>query len=148
MSKKNIALIALFLVLLVIYIFNFTNLFAKRNLEIATRIRPEIARHGRTRTMVPVGNSVSFLFNGKYQLTSIKVVEEADMKTNKYPHALWCLITESNSIPTKAISYGIPVKGMKPEFEKARPEALKPNVPYILLVEAGKLKGQTSFQIK
>ena len=50
--------------------------------------------------------------------------------------------------PIKAIVYGYPVKGMKPAIERTRPEPLQPNVPYVLFVEAGKVKGQTNFFTK
>ncbi len=149
MSKKNIALVAVLVVLGAIYIFNFTNLFREPKIEITSRVRPQVNnRRGRNGQAPAVGNSISFLLNNKYELTSVKVVEEGDAKTNKYPHALWHLITNSNSVPTKAIFYGVPVQGMKPEFAKTQAEPLEPNVSYRLLVEAGNLKGQISFTIR
>ena len=132
-----------------IYIFNFTNLFHERRMEITTRIRPQLTRRGKGNAPAPPSNnSISFFLNGKYQLTSVKVVEENDFKTNKYPHAIWHLISQSNSVPTKAIFYGVTVDGMKPEIEKTKAEPLQPNVPYVLLVEAGDLKGQSTFRIR
>ncbi len=149
MSKKNIALILVLLALGTIYVFNFTNLFREPKIEITTRVRPQFTRRGRGNAPPPpAANSISFFLNGKYQLTSVKVVEESDFKTNKYPHAIWHLISESNSVPTKAIFYGMTVAGMKPEIEKTKAEPLQPNVPYVLLVEAGDLKGQSTFRIR
>ena len=37
-----------------------------------------------------------------------------------------------NSIPTKGIMYGMPVRGMKPKKPKARAEVLEPDVTYRL----------------
>ncbi len=145
MSKKNIGLLLLLGVLGAIYIFNFTSLFQKTEMAITSRLRPETS--GRRGKGAVVGNSISFFLNRKYQLTSLKVVEESDFKTNKYPHAIWHLISESNSVPTKSIIYGAPVQGMKPKVEKIRPEALQANVSYVLMVEAGDIKGQTTFQV-
>ena len=149
MSKKNIALAALLVVLGVIYVFYFTNLFRQPKIEITSRMRPQFNnRRGKNAPAASVGNSISFLLNKNYELTSVKVVEESDAKTNKYPHAIWHLISESNSIPTKSIFYGAPVQGMKPEFAKTEAEPLQPNVSYLLLIEAGNLKGQTSFKVR
>ncbi len=147
MSKKNIAMLLLLLTLGAIYVFNFTDLFRTPTLEITTRIRPQISRKGKNAS-VPMANSISFLLNGKYQLTRVKVVEENDFKTNKYAHPLWHLISESNSVPTKAIFYGQPIAGMKAEIAKTKPENLRPAVSYVLFVEANDLKGQTSFKIR
>lgn len=149
MSKKNFALLALLAALGAIYVYYFTNLFRQPVIEIVSRIRPQInQKRSKREPLVPAGNTISFLFNGKYELTSVKVVEEAEAKTNKYPHAVWRLISDSNSVPTKTLFYGVTVNGMKTEFAKSRPEPLQPNVPYILLIEAGKLKGQTTFTVR
>ncbi|MEO7297332.1 MAG: hypothetical protein ABI042_02000 [Verrucomicrobiota bacterium] len=143
MSKKNIALFALLLVLGVIYIFYFTNLFRKTTMEIVYQISPKMGRGKGA-----IENAVIFSINGKFKLTSVKVVEDSDLKTNKYPHALWHLVSSSNSLPTKAVIYGIPVRGMQSEIPKMKPEKLQKNIPYVLLLEADEIKGQTKFQIR
>ena len=97
------------------------------------------------RTNSPGSSRVSFALDGKYRLTSVKVVAASDYATNKYANPLWHLISDSNSVPTKAIVYGFPIKGMKPATPKARPEPLLPNVPYIMMVDAGKIHAQTNF---
>ncbi len=89
---------------------------------------------------------ISFSLNDKYALTSVKVVEESDFKTNKYPHALWHLVSESNSVPTKMIVYGSSIPGMKTEYAKSKPEVLQHNSNYILLLETKELKGQSTFR--
>jgi hypothetical protein len=148
MSKKNIALLTLLIVMGAVYICYFTDLFGEPKIEISTRTRPMVTRHSRSgKTPSAEGNSVSFLLNNKYALTSVKVIEENDSKTNKYPHPLWHLISESNSVPTKSIFYGVSIGGMKPEYAKTKPEPLQTNVSYVLELEAGNLKGQTTFQI-
>jgi len=154
MSKKNIALILLLLVMGGIYVFYFTSAFREPTIEISTRIRPQVnPRQRRSKSGVapapvsPAGNSISFALNNKYALTSVKVIEETDAKTNKYPHPLWHLISESNSVPTKSIFYGAPIGGMKPEYAKTKPEPLQTNVPYLLQIEAGDLKGEVAFKI-
>ncbi|MEO5804158.1 MAG: hypothetical protein ABIR24_11575 [Verrucomicrobiota bacterium] len=141
MPKRNIALILLLLALGVIYVFKFTSVFEKSSIQIISSVRPKIGRGKKT-----MENAVTFSLDNKYELTSLKVIEEREFKTNKYPHAIWHLISESNSEPTNLIIYGIPVNGMKPEVAKVKPEPLQPKVSYVLLLEAGKLKGQTTFQ--
>lgn len=133
----------LLITLAVIYVFNFTSVLQKETIEILYQVSPRLGR-GKS----ALENAVVFSLNGKYELTSLKVVEDRDLKTNKYPHALWHLVSHSNSIPTKAIIYGVPVRGMQPQVAKLKPAPLKKNVPYVLLVEAGEIKGQTTFEIR
>src|SRR5437867_724883 len=56
---------------------------------------------------------VTFALDGKYRLTSIRVLADADYRTNKYPTELWHLFSDSNSVPTKAFFYGQKITGMK-----------------------------------
>ncbi|MGN6552594.1 MAG: hypothetical protein ACTHLW_02525 [Verrucomicrobiota bacterium] len=86
-----------------------------------------------------------FLFNQKVQLTSLKVVQRDDLKTNKYPHAVWQLTTDSNSIALKDCVYGMPIRGMKPTVKGATADPLQPGVDYRLLIEAGPLKAEHDF---
>ena len=131
-----------------IYVVYFTDIFQSPQMEITSKIRPAYSRRGKSSSKPPAGNSISFSLNNKYELTSLKVVEEQDFKTNKYPRAIWHLISESNSVPTKTIIYGVSVDGMKPKVAKVKPEKLRTNVPYVLLLEAGDIKGQTRFQLR
>jgi hypothetical protein len=96
MSKKNVFLIGLVLVLGTIYAVYFTDWFKKPLIEISARVRMSSGRRG-------VGDElqVSFSFDSKVKLTEVKVFAVNDLETNKYPHAVWHLITETNSIPTK-----------------------------------------------
>ena len=47
-------------------------------------------------------------------MTSLKVIPVQEIETNKHPHAIWDLVSDSNSIPTKDLMYGIPIRGMRP----------------------------------
>jgi hypothetical protein len=58
---------------------------------------------------------------------------------------MWHLISDSNSIPTKSITYGYPIKGMKQAVARSRPEPLAPDVDYVLFLEAGNIKARTNF---
>ena len=127
------------------YLYFFTDLFHKPGIQIIPTVRPgRPSSIPRDPDQDPV-HPVSFTLDGKYRLTSVKVVATEELKTNKYAAPLWNLITDSNSIPTKAIVYGFPIKGMKPAVPRARPEPLLAGVEYTLLIEAGKVHSATNF---
>jgi len=146
MTRNSYVLIALAVLLGAAYAYFFTDWFTHESIQIIPQIRP--ARPGKHAGDSPAVYPVSFSFDGKYKLTSVKVVALDDLKTNKYANPVWHLVSDSNSVPTKAIVYGFPIKGMKPAIAQTRPEPLQPEVPYVLFVEAGKIKGQTNFFTK
>jgi hypothetical protein len=87
-----------------------------------------------------------FRFTNTYAVTSIKVVEAEDARTNKYPHALWHLVAASAPVPTSSFNYGATIPGMKPQIGTALPEPLQSDTKYSLMVEADKhLKGEITF---
>src|SRR5258705_10112860 len=148
MTRIGYVLITIAALLGAAYVYFFTDLFTKETIQIIPQIRPgrpsNVARSGDAPPVYPV----SFSFDGKYKLTSVKVVGADELKTNKYANPVWHLLSDSNSAPVKAIVYGYPIKGMKPAIERTRPEPLQPNVPYVLFVEAGSIKGRTNFFTK
>lgn len=149
MNKNSIVLIILACILGSIYVYWFTNIFRKEYIEIIPQIRP--GRGSAIRSSDPSDPAVypvSFLLRGKWRLTTIKVVEAGDLATNKHPTPVWHMISDSNSIPTKAFFYGERIRGMKPAIPKARPMPLKPELSYVLMLEAGSVKGQTNFQTR
>ena len=147
MTKQSIALIAVAVVLLGVYVAFFTDWFQKPQIQILPQIRPPLRGNRATVQQgdVPV-YPVTFAFDQKYQFTEIKVVAVDDEKTNKFPHAVWHMISDSNSIPTKAMVYGTRLRGMKPKVPRADPEPLQPDVSYRLYVTAGKALGAKTFQ--
>lgn len=147
MSTKTVVLITIALLLGAAYVYWFTDWFQSPTIQILALTRPT-NRGGRPvqpNQVLPV----SFAFSRKYRLTELRVVAVEDEKTNKRPHALWHLISDSNSVPTKAIIYGDPIRGMKPKIPRAKPEVLQPEVLYRLHVRAeSKHEGQIDFQTK
>ncbi len=145
MTKSTIVLIAVLVAMAGAYVYWFTDWFAPATIQILAQVRP-------SRSVQPgvpglaVTYPVSFAFDRKLRLTELRVVSVDDETTNKYPHSLWHLISDSNSVPSKALIYGQPLRGMKPKVPQARPEALQPDVKYRLYVTAGKLKGQIDFK--
>jgi len=146
MTTKSLVLITVAVLLGGLYVWQFTDWFRSPEIQILPQIRPP--QRGRkpanpTDTQV---YPVTFAFDKKYQFSEIRVVAADDEKTNKYPHALWHLISDSNSIPTKALVYGAPVRGMKPKVPRAEPEQLEPDVAYRLYVNSGDAKGVANFK--
>jgi hypothetical protein len=145
MTKNGIVLSVIAVLLAAIYVYAFTDWFRTETIQIIPTIRPgrvsSVPRNSDQAAVYPV----SFAFSGKYRLTSVKVFAADDLATNKYPSALWHLVSDSNSVPVKSIVYGYPVKGMKPAVARMQPEPLQPDVDYVLQLEAGSIKAQTNF---
>jgi hypothetical protein len=145
MTKKSIVLISLAVVLAAVYVAFFTDWFHHPQIQILPQIRPP-QRGAR----VPQGDTavypVTFAFDKKYRFTEIRVVALDDEKTNKYPHAVWHLFSDSNSIPTKALPYGVRLPGMKPKVPRAEPEPLQPDIVYHLYASAGEARGDKTFK--
>ena len=145
MTKNGILLSIIAVILAAVYAVYFTDWFKKDGIQIIPTVRPgsksEIPRDP---DEVPV-HRVSFALDGKYKLTCVKVHVASELATNKYATPLWHLISDSNSVPTKSITYGLDVKGMKPAVPRARPEPLLANVEYTLVLEAGNVRAQTNF---
>jgi hypothetical protein len=144
MTKSGAYLTAVAVMLAAAYIYFFTDWFHTQTIQIIPVIRPDrpsrIPRSDETQVY-----PVAFKLDGNYRLTTVKVVTASELATNKYAVPLWHLISEKGSQPTDNIIYGGLIKGMKPKTPRAKPEPLEANIPYVLLVEAGSIKGQTNF---
>lgn len=145
MTKRAIVLILFAVVLGGVGLAAHFDWFRHPEIRIIKQIRPPSRR-----VAMPAGDTpvypVMFAFDRPYRLTDVKVVAVEDEKTNKFPHVLWHMISDSNSIPTKALAYGARVSGMKPKVPRAQPDPLEPEVGYHLYLEAGSAKGDVKFQ--
>ena len=150
MTKKQVVLLVVAVVLVGLYVCYFTDWFATESIQIVHTIRPYTPppmRRGRPRADDnPAANPVSFGFNHKCRLTEIKVIPVSDLATNKYAHPIWHLVSESNSVPTKAFVYGMNIEGMHPKVPGARPDPLEPGIAYRLFVSTTDLKGEHDFK--
>jgi hypothetical protein len=147
MAKKLWMLIALAVVLGGISLYLNRDYFSKEDIQILSRSRPARAAIFSRKKQVDTGaiDPIYFDINRKLKLTSIKVISVNEAATNKFPHLLWHLTSESNSVPIKDFSYGSNIKGMHPEVKGATPDPLEPGVQYRLLVEAGPVKAAHDF---
>ena len=146
MTSKAKVLLVCAVILAAVYVVFFTGLFRTRTMQIITQVRPGRASAiPRPHDSAPV-YPVSFRFNDRYRFTSIKVVNAAEYATNKFAFPLWHMVSDSNSVPQRAIVYGVPkIPGMRPVVARTKPRPLEAGVEYILIVEAGKIKTQTNF---
>jgi hypothetical protein len=147
MSKKNWLLLALAVALGGLSLYLNKDWFAKDGIHIYHRSRPmrSFMLFGRKRQDTSLVDPIIFGFDRKVRLKSVKVIPLADIQTNKFPHPIWYLLSDSNSLPVKDFSYGAPIPGMRPAVKGAVADPLQPDVEYRLLVEANDFKGQHDF---
>jgi hypothetical protein len=145
MTTKNLMLLALIVLLGSISLYLNRDWFAPDNIHIMHRSRPARGAFRRPRSDNPLIDPISFWFDRKLRLTSLKVVPLADVQTNKYPQPLWYLISDSNSAPIKQFTYGMRIPGMHPALKGTVADLLEPGVKYRVSVEAGKQKANHDF---
>jgi hypothetical protein len=143
MTRRTWVLVTIAVVLGAIYTYNFTDLINTPRIQISKADRP-IQYRRVTRDMYPV----TFTLEGRYALTSVRVVPVAALATNKHPKPLWHLISKSNSIPIKGFIYGQTIRGLQPFSDDTRAHMLEPGITYRLYVEAGRAKGEIDFQAR
>jgi hypothetical protein len=144
MTKKNGFLILTVLLLGLLSIYLNRDRFRTDSIQIGSRSLPPRGWMLR-RNQKSSSNPVLFLLNRPLKLTSVKVIPVADAQTNKFPHPIWELVSDSNSIPTKEFYYGVNLRGMKPSVKGATADPLQPGVQYRLYVEASSLKAEYDF---
>ncbi len=146
MGKKQWLLIGLVVLLGGLSLYLNKDWFSREDIHVYHRSRPaRAATFGRRRPTSNGINPITFGFDHKVRLTSLKVVAVAALQTNKYAQPIWYLISDSNSVPTKDFLYGTLIPGMRPAVKGARPDPPEPGVPYRLLIEAGTRKATHDF---
>jgi hypothetical protein len=122
--------------------------FAKENIQISHRSRP-VPAAGRKRPTRNFGSPdiepITFLADRQLKMTSLKVIPVSDLETNKYPQAIWHLVSDSNSVPTREFFYGAPIPGMHPAVEGISADTLVPGEKYRLVVETASIKIEHDF---
>ena len=146
MTRKIWTLIALAVVFGGVSLYLNQDWFAGDHIQITHRSRAARSARARpNRGDDSKVNPVYFNFGRRLKLTSLKVVPLTDLETNKYPHAIWNLVSESNSVPISECTYGMPIRGLHPTVKGISPEPLEPGVTYRLLIAAGSLKAEHDF---
>jgi hypothetical protein len=146
MTKKPWILLVVLVSLTVVYVFAFTNWLQHPSIQIShsagSKLKRAVGARVKAANIATV--IVNFGLDRSYRLTEIKVVRLAEWQTNK-SSMVWHLISVSNSIPTRAFSYGQAIRGMKPVVAREQPKPLEPTVTYRLFLTAGSIKGQHDF---
>lgn len=154
MNKRNLALLVVLILAAGAAFYVLKDWFQPQAIQIAYTVRP--APPPRKPVSTPnrreapsgkPGYNVTFAFNQKLKLTSVKVFSLQDALTNKYPYAIWNLVSESNSPAVKSLVYGQRIRGMQPSVKGATADVLQPGAGYRLVIEAGPLKAEKDFQI-
>jgi hypothetical protein len=147
MTRKQWMLIALAVVLGGFALYLNRDWFAGDSIQIHCRSRPArtvFSRRQRPPTS-PLTDPVFFAFDRKLKLTSLKVIPVQEIETNKYPHPILHLVSDSNSVPIAEWAYAWPIRGMRPAVKGATPDPLEPGVAYRLIIEAGNRKAEHDF---
>ena len=152
MNKKNLLLLLLTVLLTGVAIYLFKDSLKTEPIHIAYSLRPapESRQTLANRRDTPSGKRgfiLSFALDQKVQLNSIQVFHLDDALTNKYPHAIWHLTSDSNSVPLKSFDYGAGVRGMRPSVKGATAEPLQPGQSYRLQVKARGEIAERDFQM-
>jgi hypothetical protein len=146
MTKKTWMLVAAVIGLGTLSIYFNRDWFAKDHIQIFDRSRPARGPLASRRFAGnPAINPIVFGFDRELRLTSLKVIPVSDIETNRYPHPIWHLVTESNSVPIKEFGYDARIRGMHPAVTGAEADPLQPGVKYRLLIEAGAQKAEHDF---
>jgi hypothetical protein len=141
MQKKEIVWISVLIILGAIYVVFFSHWFDKRQIGITVSVRPS-RRPGET--VYPV----FFTLNSAYKLTSVEVLPMDNNKVDPGALPAWHLISDSNSVPTRAFRYGQPIHGMKPALNGIHADHLVPGTAYRLLLTTRDASCQIDFQAK
>lgn len=139
LSKQNV-LIATALVLGGVYLYFFTDWLQPRRIQIIAQTRPFRPASSNSRVY-----PVSFVLDGFYQLTSVRVVPLGALQTNRFAPPVWDLVSDTNAAPTKGFLYGGGIPGLKPRQTNSTPQPLQPDTAYRLIVQAGRAQGHVDF---
>jgi len=146
MTKNPWKLIGVAIALAALSVYFNRDWFTKDHIQIFDRSRPArgpLASRGGAG--IAAINPIVFGFDRRLRLTSVKVIPVSDIETNKYPHPIWQLTTESNSVPIKEFGYDAHIRGMHTAVKGAEADPLQPGVKYRLLIEAGPQKAEHDF---
>ena len=146
MSRKKVIFTTIFFVVAAgLYCYIYRDAFRRPVIEISYT-RERMLRRRPANEVDPTPHP-TFVLGQDYRLTSVKVIALDELKAKGFAHPLWELTSKSNSTPIKIFNYGGHISGMNPPFSGAQPAPLSNNVPYRILVEAGRVKGQRDFTL-
>ncbi|MBI3417752.1 MAG: hypothetical protein HY043_20870 [Verrucomicrobia bacterium] len=140
MSRPNLTLTTVAILLAVAYVFVFSDWFNVPRIQIIPQTRP--IRSGDVNVGV---YPVSFMLERQVRINSVKVVEAGAYEANKKAPALWHLVSKVGSTPMQGFLYGDLIAGMTTARSNELPHALEPKKVYRILIEAGRARGTQDF---
>lgn len=140
MTTKNWTLVAAAVLLGCLSLYLNKDWFAGDHIQLMHRSRPARGAFRRPASKNSIVDPLSFWFDRKVKLTSLKVIPVFDIETNRFPQPVWELVSDSNSVPVKEFTYGMRIPGMRPAVKGAAPDPLEPGVTYRLLAQVGTQK--------
>jgi hypothetical protein len=154
MNKRNIILLVLFVAVSAAAIYVFKDWFQPEPIQIAYMVRPAPAARNpkppTTDRFAPSGKpgfNVTFSFNQELMLKAVRLYDLQDAQTNKYPHPIWNLTSESNSPPVKSIVYGARVRGLHTTVKGAVIDPLVAGQSYRLVIETSDRTAERDFTL-
>jgi hypothetical protein len=150
MSRNKVILsTTILLAIAALYLYQYKDAIVGRPIQIShtMRLRLAMARRMPSKLSHYAPIIPTFTLGQEYRLTSVKVIRLDEFKAKGYAHPLWELVSDSKSYPTSVFLYGRGIPGMHPKVADLDPEPLETNVPYRLLLTAGRLKGEHDFTI-
>ena len=148
MTKHQWTLATVGIVVVGLFLYFHRDWFGGDGIQIFHRVRPRGMLAGRRRAPSTGADTVMFEFDRKLKLTSVRVTPLSDIETNRFPQPIWNLVSDSNSLPTRGLVYGINVPGMRPATQGIAAKPLEPGVMYRLLIQAGSLTAKHDFAIE
>ena len=145
MTKRNIFLLVLTLLLVALFFYVNKGWFASEEIRISHRSGPPLRFQSRMRQNNKAVIPLFFDFNRKLKLNSVKVIPLAGFETNQHPFPMWNVVAAGAPVATKGFEYGGNIPGMKPAVPGAEPYPLEPGAPYRLLIESGAIKASHDF---
>ena len=154
MNKRNITLLLFLVVVSAVAVYVFKDSFQEEPIQIAYMVRPapaprnpKPATNDRYTPSGKPGFNVTFSFNQELKLKTVRLYDLQDVRTNKYPQAIWNLTSESNSPPVKSIVYGGRVRGLHTTVKGAVIDPLVGGQSYRLVIETTDRTAERDFTL-
>lgn len=160
MNKRNLVLLLVLVLAAGGMVYLYLDRLKPEPIHIAYSVRPapvsrrtQVTRQPNRRTVREdpasgkQGYNVTFALDREVRLTALRVVKLQDALTNKYPYAIWKLVSDSTSSPVKTFVYGATIRGMRPVVSGGTAVPLEAGGSYRLLIEAGDLRAEKDFHI-
>jgi len=151
MDKKQISLVVVVIFLISATAYMCRDWLGPEEIQIGSAIRPNRVPENEQKNLGPAVKrqpyTVSFFFNRKCVLQSVKVVRASEFETNRFAHPLWELLATAETPPVKSITYGVPIRGMHPEIKGAQADVLQPGVAYRLIIKTSNQEASHDFTL-